>query len=187
MRADAIGLFWQDLPKPPPPVRVPPERTWERPEYLPRLEEARKFNVPLFTMPELAAAQAANEPLLFDIEIYPNYFLAAFQSLVSGKVIYVETQDILEGEDCIRLRWLLENFLIVTFNGNFFDLPITALALAGRSCAQLKAASSSLIVEDARPFDLLRQEKVKALKINTVDLIKVAPLSASLRSGELVK
>ena len=177
MRADAIGLFWQDLPKPPPPVRTPPPRTWEEPSYLPRLDEARALHIP----PENRRLLTPGEPLLFDIEIYPNYFLAAFQSIASGTVAIVETTGTLEAADCITLRWLLEKFLIVTFNGNFFDLPLTALALAGRDCGQIKAASSALISEELRPYDLLRREKVKALEINTVDLIKVAPLSASLK------
>ena len=177
MRSDAIGLFWQDLPKPPPPVRTPPPRTWEEPGYLPRLEEALALRIP----PSFPSLLKIGEPLLFDIEIYPNYFLAAFKSIATGTVTIVETTGILEADQCIYLRWLLEKFLIVTFNGNFFDLPLTALALAGRDCGQIKAASSALISEEMRPYDLLRREKVKALEINTIDLIKVAPLSASLK------
>ena len=177
MRSDAIGLFWQDLPKPPPPVRTPPPRTWEEADYLPRLDEARQLHIP----PDNHRLLKPGEPLLFDIEIYPNYFLAAFQSIASGTVAIVETTGTLEAADCITLRWLLEKFLIVTFNGNFFDLPLTALALAGRDCGQIKAASSALISEEMRPYDLLKREKVKALEINTIDLITVAPLSASLK------
>ncbi len=180
MRADAIGLWWQDIPKPPPPVRTPPPRTWEEPGYLPRLDEALAF-APDFTDEELQLAQAAREPLAFDIEVYPNYFLAAFRSLVSGKVTYVETTTTLEAADCIRLRWLLENFLIVTFNGNYFDLPITALALAGRDCGQLKEAVDKIIVEQMQPWMLLRGQRVKPLTVDTVDLIKVVPLSPSLK------
>ncbi len=180
MRADAIGLFWQDLPKPPPPVRVPPPRTWEELGYLPRLQEALAFQ-PDFTDEELQLACHNREPLAFDIETYPNYFLAAFRSIKSGKVTCIETTDTLEAADCIKLRWLLENFLIVTFNGNYFDLPITALALAGRNCGQLKEAVDKIIVEQMQPWMLLRGQKVKPLQVDTIDLIDVVPLSPSLK------
>ena len=54
VRADAVGLFWQDLPKPPPEKRTPPPRTWEEPDYLPRLEEAREVSA------RIAVAVAGN-------------------------------------------------------------------------------------------------------------------------------
>lgn len=185
MRDDTCGLFWDDTPpprvvKPPTPPRIPPPRTWEEPGYLPYLEEARRFPVELMTYEELTAAQQAREPLVFDCEVYGNYFLAAFRSIVSGKVAFFEMR---EGQplDIPRLRWVLENFLVITFNGNFFDLPVAALALAGLTCAQIKAAANQIIAEQVKPWMVLRSFKVKQLKLDHVDLIEVAPLQASLK------
>lgn len=186
MRDDICGLFWDDTPpprvvKPPQPPCEPPPRTWEEPGYLPYLDEARRFPVELMTPAELTAARDAREPLVFDCELYVNYFLAAFRNMVTGKVIYFEMR---EGEtlDVSRLRWILENFLVITFNGNFFDLPMSALALEGWTCAQLKAAAERIVgPEQVKPWMVLRSAKVKQLKIDHIDLIEVAPLDASLK------
>ena len=182
MRADSIGLFWEDLPKPVAPPRTPPSRTWEEPGYLPRLAEAKAFQFPLFTADEINAARLARDPLVFDLEVFPNYFLAAFRSVTTGKGVYFEMEDF-ETEGFLNgsLRWWLENFQTVTFNGNAFDLPIAALAIAGRSCAQLKVAVDKLIREEMQPYLLLRGEKVKALEVDSIDLYNVAPGEGSLK------
>lgn len=93
MRSDSLGLFWQDEPavKPEPkekPKRTPPERTWESPDYLPGLQEARAFRVQVMDDHQLLAAAQAGETLVFDIECYPNYYLAAFASEQTGRVCY---------------------------------------------------------------------------------------------------
>lgn len=188
MRFDTAGLFWDDTPpprilKPQPPKRTPPPRTWEEPGYLPYLEEARRLPINRFTPEELDAAQSAREILICDTEVYSNYFLAAFTSVETGKVVYFET--INEGFDLLtrsRLRWVLENFLIVDFNGNDFDQPMLALACAGLATSQLKDASNRLISEEGtKPWMVLKAFKVKPLKIDHIDLIEVAPLTASLK------
>ena len=58
MRADALGLFWEDKPaeksvKVEKVKREPPEPTWLLPDYLPYLEESLAFNVPLMTDQEI--------------------------------------------------------------------------------------------------------------------------------------
>lgn len=184
-RADAIGFFWQDLPpvKPPKaekPKRTPPERTWERPDYLPGLQDALAFRVPQFEDWELAIAAAKGERMVFDIECYANYFLIAFTSLSSGKVIYFErTANHDFNHD--KLWWMIHAFCLVSFNGINYDLPILALALAGKSNAQLKHATNEIIVNGTRPSDVLRNFKVKKLNLNHIDLIEVAPLRANLK------
>lgn len=184
-RADAIGFFWQDVPavKPPKaekPKRTPPERTWERPDYLPGLAEAQAFRVSQFEDWELAIAAAKGERLVFDIECYCNYFLIAFTSLASGKVIYFEKTGNSEPH-WDKLRWLINAFTLVSFNGNNYDLPILALALAGKTNAQLKEATNRIITMGERPSDLLRSFKVKKIVPDHIDLIEVAPLRASLK------
>lgn len=189
MRFDTAGLFWDDTPaprltKPPEPKREPPPRTWESPDYLPYLDEARTLPIKLLSPDDLNGALAAREKLICDSEIYGNYFLVAFTSVVSGKVIYFECtgeEAALSEMDRARLKWILENFTVVTFNGNFFDLPIIALALAGYSCAQLKYAANQIIGEDQKPWQVLKARKVKKLTCDHIDLIEVAPLQASLK------
>ena len=184
-RADMAGIFWDDTPPPKPPKaekpkRTPPERTWERPDYLPNLAEALAFRVPQFEDWELAVAAAKRERFVFDIECYENYFLIAFTSLVSGKVVYFERTSN-HDFNADKLRWIVETFCLVSFNGIGYDMPILALALSGKSPSQLKYATNEIITNGARPQDVLRTFKVKALKCNHIDLIEVAPLQASLK------
>lgn len=186
MRFDTAGLFWDDTPpprvtKPAPPKRTPPERTWEAPDYLPGLAEALAFDVPLMTAEDLQAAYEAREILICDTEIYENYFLCAFTSFATGKCIYFEMEGNEAMLDVHRIRWILENFTIVTFNGHDFDLPVLALALSQYNCSQLKFFVNLLIYEQIKPWILLRSRKVKALRVDHIDLIEVAPLQASLK------
>jgi len=139
IRNDSIGLFWQDEKKVKPPKqekvkREPPFPFWLEPTYLPGLEEARNFKPDLFTDQELIAAAANKEPLLFDTESYPNFWLAAFKSFVTGKVIYFEMfLDPFEGEfNLPKFKWILENFCIINFNGRKYDFPVTSLVLSGK-------------------------------------------------------
>jgi hypothetical protein len=56
------------------------------------------------------------------------------------------------------------------------------LALNRKSCAVLKQATNDLINFGVRPFDILKQYKCgKIKKLDHIDLIEVAPLSASLK------
>ncbi len=185
MRNDVAGIFWDDTPppKPPPkekPKRIPPPRTWEQPDYLPNLEEALAFDIPFLTDAELLAATYARERFVFDIECFPNYFLIAFQSLVSGKIVYFElTPD--APLDVAKLSWVMHSFCLVSFNGNNYDLPIAALALAGKDNSHLMWATEEIILRNERGQDVLKKSKVKRLRLNHIDLIEVAPLKASLK------
>lgn len=184
-RADMAGFFWDDTPPPKPPKvekpkRTPPERTWEDPSYLPGLADAIAFRVPQFEDWELAIAAAKRERFVFDIECYENYFLIAFMSLTSGKVIYFE-RTANHDFNSDKLRWIINTFCLVSFNGINYDLPILALALAGKTTSQMKQATYEIIVNGTRSSDVLRSYKVKKLTPNHIDLIEVAPLFASLK------
>lgn len=192
MRSDALGLFWRDEPvikvkKEAVPKRSPPAPTWLRADYLPRFEEARAFNIPQFTDSELLEAGRNHERVVFDIECYPNYFLIAFRSIVSGKITYIEMRND-ESLDSIKLRWILEHLCIVGFNSMSYDIPLAQIAVSGRNCADLVQASEQIISYGIRGSDVMRQMKVRKIKaIDHIDLIEVAPLDASLKiySGRL--
>ena len=186
MRPDALGLWWRDEPvvkvvKGPKPKRVPPEPVWLRPDYLPGLEAAQKFDIHVMSDAELWQAKVNGEKLLFDVESYWNYFLVSFRSYHTGSVVYLEM-----GQDGSinreKLNWIMHNFTLVGFNSDSYDVPMIALAIAGKSCAQIKAATNKIILEEWRPYEVLKSYKVKQLKeIDHIDLIEVAPLQASLK------
>jgi hypothetical protein len=186
MRDDSIGFFWDDTPPPKPPKkekdkRQPPEPVWLRPDYLPGLEEALRFPVEIMTINELAIARGMRQEMLQDTEVFANYFLSVFTNMVTGKVAYVEMYDGCP-LDRAKLKWLMESFTLVTFNGNNYDIPINEMAVGGLDCSELKLASNKIIQEELRGMDVRRSFKIKPLKVDHIDLIEVAPLFASLKT-----
>ena len=175
------GLFWQSVPKVAAKKSEAPVRSWESSTYLPYLADAKAFSVSMFTTEELIAAANHKEVLLFDIECYMNYFLVAFTSFTSGKVVYLETTTAFTEPEIYKCRWIVEHFKLISFNGNSFDLPLLALALAGKSCNELKHATNQIIQQQVKPWIVLRSAKVPKLEVDHVDLIEVAPLQGSLK------
>ena len=179
------GLFWTVDPPKSDEKRTPPEPVWLAPDYLPGIEEARRFPVAVMSLEELVSAQARREQLVCDIEVYPNYFLAAFCSMTTGKVWFVEFDSSGFGQlldpDRAWLQWVLHHFEIVTFNGRNFDEPILTLALEGFTCGELHHAANMIIQQEVKPWQVLKSFKVNPLEINHIDLIEVCPLSGSLK------
>ncbi len=185
MRTDALGFFWEDTPvikekKEGVAKRTPPERTWEKPGYLPELENALAYQPHEFTIQEILLA-GPGEELLYDVEVYRNFFCVTFESLKTGKVMYFELSEWCPVIDINLLGWLYTNFTCVGFNNLNYDSTIMSMVLAGKSTSQIKDASDDLIVNEMRQQDVFRKNKVKRIRANEYDLIEVAPLRASLK------
>ena len=187
MRADSLGLWWRDEPV----IKVksikqtkkktPPKPVWLEVDYLPGYEQALNWKPDLFTNEELIEAQLVGETLVFDLEVYGNYFLAAFKSVQSKKIVYFE-MDYSKLIQLDKLEWILRNFQIVSFNGIEFDQPILSIVLAGQDTHTLKEATNAIIVEKIPHWMLSKRFEFKDLNgINHIDLIEVAPLDASLK------
>lgn len=154
-RKDAIGLFWQDLPKEKPPKvekvkRDPPPRFWERPDYLPGLEAAKKYIPNLFDDTSLWMAAQGKKKLrmLFDIETYPNYCLIGFKCIETRQIVMFEIREQgLPENERQKLMWILYNFTHINFNGRKFDFPVTTLAVKGYGSAEIYKAVQILIPE----------------------------------------
>lgn len=166
--------------------RVPPEPVWLNDDYLPNLLEARNYKYNIFTDEELINASmqymltGQRYELEYDIECYYNYFLIAFYCRKTGKVIYFEKTDETELE-AGKLRWVLENFKVVGFNSNNYDIFIASMAINGCSTLTMKLATNQIIAEGARGYNILRSYKTKKINCDHIDLIEVAPLFASLK------
>lgn len=186
MRSDALGFFWRDEPvirvvkekvK-----RVPPERTWENPDYLPFYEEALAHTPKLFTDAELIAVAGTGMELEWDIECYKNYILIAFTHAETGRIVYFESHND-SPMDLAKLRWVMLNFRLVSFNGIGYDLPIACMALAGVNNAGLKKATNMIIVGKMPGYDVMREFRVKKLKgVDHIDVIEVSPSFCSLKT-----
>ena len=81
--------------------------------------------------------------LIFDIEIYRNYFLASFMN-DKGQVCHIEMRG--DGKlEVSKLAKLMRDNITLGFNSNSYDLYMVAAALENKSCVELKALSNEII------------------------------------------
>ena len=127
---------------------------------------------------------------VFDVESYRNYFLVSFKCMATGKVIYFEDTPggytingyfVSFNEWCNMLTYILYRWLIVGFNSKPYDLPMCLVAVQGARASKLKDISDEIIKEDMQAYEVERKYGVKALHVNHIDLLPVAPISASLK------
>lgn len=114
-----------------------------------------------------------------DTECYRDYWLCMLDT--SDGVIAFET---FAGHplDIAGLKRALSRYIVVTFNGWHYDMPLIALALAGCDCVTLKAASDAIIRDGLMSWQLLDRFGVAPLDwIDHIDLFNVAPGADSLK------
>jgi DNA polymerase elongation subunit (family B) len=114
--------------------------------------------------------------VVFDIEVYQNYFLVAFMNAVTGKVRHLEMTDH-QSLDVETLRAILRSYRLVSFNGINFDLPLVSLALKGASCSVIKRVADQMIKHGLRYWSL----GIEPVKVDHIDLMEVAPGRAGLK------
>lgn len=117
---------------------------------------------------------------VFDVEVYRNFFLLLMKRLTDGTVLRFQISPN-RALDTERLWKVLRTHMLVGFNSYGYDLPMIQMALAGRSTAELKAASDELILGGMSPRDFGEKHNLAKLGVNHIDLIQVAPLKASLK------
>lgn len=132
-----------------------------------------------------------NEPLkvgdylYYDIEVYPNYFLAKFKTM-SGSIIGVEcfSNDPNTNPFSKKLLYIMCNFSLIGYNSINYDLPILKHVCSGKATLASVLAMSKDIVEGDR-FAKLDDKYAYNYHIQPthVDLINVAPdpLKVSLK------
>lgn len=184
-RTDSVGMFWNEpkqikLPPLEKVKRTPPEPIWLEPGYYPNLKEAQGFDFNLFTDTELVGACNKREQLVFDIESYGNYFLVIFKSLQTGKSVIFESIGLME-LDLVKLKWVVENFQLIGFNSNAYDLPLLSIALTGATPEQLWDATNRIIAGNERYYFVMRSFKAKQLECDHVDVMHPSPGQASLK------
>jgi len=195
MRADSVGLFWEDVAKVKPPKkekvkRTPPEKFWTVEGYIPpgALEEAQSYEYKFFNDMELYQAMLRGERLVYDLEVYPNYFLAGFKGIDSGKYVFLEEihhdlGDLPERTyNREKLKWILEKFTLISFNGKKYDDIISALAVHPQfGCIDFWNATCMLIQEGLRDRDIYSHYSVKKLEIDSIDIKELTAQGPSLK------
>lgn len=118
--------------------------------------------------------------LIFDCECYVNYFLVAFKCVATGKVFYFEDY----GDVTIPLNdlaYILQRHLIIGFNSRKYDIPMLMIALQGVRAWKLKQISDEIILGGMQVFETEQKYGIETRGFNHIDLIEVAPISASLK------
>ena len=118
--------------------------------------------------------------LIIDCEVYANYFLVMFKNIDNGKSAAF---DMFEGQalNINRVKELMLGDTTISFNGNSYDLPVIAEAVAGASCERLKNLSDDLIKSKLPAWRICRDWKIHIPAWDHIDLIEVAPGKASLK------
>jgi hypothetical protein len=55
---------------------------------------------------------------------------------------------------CKRIEYLFRLFTVISFNGNYYDVPMISAALCGFTCEQLKWVNDEIIVQQKKPWEL---------------------------------
>lgn len=124
-------------------------------------------------------------PVVFDTEIYANYFLLMFRNVETGKTA---TYELVPGGEFNReaVRSIMYKYTIVSFNGWRFDMPLIMMALHGCHVEDIKAACNAIIDEKLNCWDDAFRERFPDAAFSRkdydhIDLIEVAPGTASLK------
>ena len=144
----------------------------------------RKYERPFYSTPPLYFATDQelvafkDEVWFFDIELYHNFLLIAFKCYANGKVVFLE-ESTTKQLNRDKLRWMVDNLLLVGFNSNHYDRYILWAALAGKWTEELKAVSQAIIVGEIKHRQIEADFGFKCGKFNHIDLQQVAPAAAT--------
>lgn len=116
----------------------------------------------------------------YDLEVYTNYFDAAFLNTKTNQVQHFELMDeqTFSPEVVKRIMKIMKTAQVVGFNSLNYDLPVLSLALQGATPKQLKALSDK-IIDERKKYWMHDHELIKAP--NHIDIIEVAPGRKSLK------
>lgn len=129
--------------------------------------------------------------ITLDIESFLNYFLIAFKSLDTGKVITFEIKDTIgkfTDAEKQKIINILSGYETFGFNSLHFDMPIITASLNGHTAQKLNEISNAIINDNLRPWQVLKQLNLQSLDVKHFDLKEVAVgvnVSLKLYGGRL--
>ena len=119
--------------------------------------------------------------LVGDVETYSNFWCVTFWEPETDRVATFRLTPGGPPLDVERLRRLMTNSRIITFNGINYDVPMIFLAISGADNAKLKRASDYIITEQVKPWIFEREYKLRFPRLDHIDIIDVAPGMVSLK------
>ena len=115
-----------------------------------------------------------------DVECYKNYFLVTLYRVSDGATVFFDMHnDNLEPSALEKLRSILSRYTVVTYNGNYYDLPLIYMFISGCDNKTLKEYSDKIIQEKIKPWVI--ENGYKDFSIDTIDLIDLCPLQSTLK------
>ena len=122
-------------------------------------------------------ATVARPVAFYDTECFPNYWLLKFRP--KGGQAYgfrLRAGQSFDQATTARMRLLFDAYCSVSFNGNYYDVPMITAALSGYTAEQLKWLNDRIIVEKVKPWELGLPEWRPA---DHIDVMEVAPGAGS--------
>jgi hypothetical protein len=119
--------------------------------------------------------------IVFDCEVYTNYFLLMFKRLEDSKIAVFEMFD---GQELptARIKKLMLEDTLISFNGIGYDMHIIAAALEGWHCDALKRLSDEIIKSKLPAWQVAKNQGLRTKHDwDHIDIIDVAPGKASLK------
>lgn len=113
----------------------------------------------------------------YDTECFRNYWLLKFRPRAG--VVYsfsIQNGQSFDRLSIERIDRLFSLFTVISFNGNYYDVPMIAAALSGYTTDQLKWLSDQIIVQGLKPWEISVSQWKPA---DHIDLIEVAPGAGS--------
>lgn len=178
-RFDLEGIFWQDA------------QAKLRSDKTPKVEQVKSLPAPLAcnfpdSIPfpcgllEELYLPSSKPQAIMDIEVYSNYFLVNFMRLSDNRIIGFE-QEIGSSLDIIAIREIISKYEIITFNGNYFDMPLLRVALAEVDNATLKVCCDDMIIHKMSPWNIEKKYRLPPFEVNHIDLIELPQGQGSLK------
>lgn len=122
--------------------------------------------------------------IYWDIECYTNYFYVRFHNYRNYHTYEARLfNDVLEVGDRKTIASFIQKHTLIGFNTDNYDTPMLAAFLGGADNKALKYLSDK-IVNSNDPWWLLSRKfpKIKLPNADTIDLMGVTPLRASLKT-----
>jgi len=122
--------------------------------------------------------------VVFDVEIYKNYFLLKMKEVSSQKIVGFEmfNESRLSERDKGQIVATINKYTMVSFNGINFDQPIISAALGGWPVGEIKELCDAIIEQRLQPWMLKKMYGLDIIPMPShIDLIEVAPLKGSLK------
>lgn len=113
----------------------------------------------------------------YDTECFPNYWLLKLRPQKGDVYSFrLRSGQAFGDTEIARMRTLFEAYCVVSFNGNYYDVPMICAALSGYTAEQLKWLNDRIIVEKAKPWDLGLPDWKPS---DHIDVMEVAPGAGS--------